>query len=135
VSTVPAGNAANAALVGANTVNGPGPLSVSTSPAALTAATSVVWSFELTALSMMSLSADIGAPPTIGLPAADAASVAMASDPIASADVVSAGWSAGIADGSATGAVASGLLQAVSAQAATSASDSSEVFMWNPRCG
>ena len=32
----------NAALVGANTVNGPAPLSVSTRPAALTAATSVV---------------------------------------------------------------------------------------------
>ena len=38
----PAGNAANASLVGANTVNGPGLLSVSTSPAAFTAATSVV---------------------------------------------------------------------------------------------
>src|SRR5690606_8603159 len=33
-STVPAGSFANAASVGANTVNGPGPLSVSTRPAA-----------------------------------------------------------------------------------------------------
>ena len=64
---MPAGSAAKAALVGANTVNGPGPLSVSTRPAALTAATSVVWSFELTALSMMSLLGYIAAPPTIGL--------------------------------------------------------------------
>src|SRR6478735_2628384 len=67
VSTVPAGNAAKAALVGANTVNGPGLLSVSTRPAALTAATSVVWSLELTALSTMSLVGYIAAPPTIGL--------------------------------------------------------------------
>ena len=42
LSTVPVGSLANAALVGANTVNGPGPCSVSTSPAAFTAATSVV---------------------------------------------------------------------------------------------
>ena len=49
VSTVPAGSLSNAELVGANTVNGPLLLSVSTSPAALTAATSVVWSAELTA--------------------------------------------------------------------------------------
>ncbi len=40
--TVPAGSLANAALVGANTVNGPAPDSVSTRPAAFTAATSVV---------------------------------------------------------------------------------------------
>ncbi len=66
-STVPLGSAENAALVGANTVNGPAPFSVSTSPAALTAATRVVWSLELTALSMMSLLAYIAAPPTIGL--------------------------------------------------------------------
>ncbi len=65
VSTVPAGSAANASLVGANTVNGPAPFSVGTSPAALTAATSVVWSLELTALSTMSLLEYIGAPPTI----------------------------------------------------------------------
>src|ERR1700675_2508766 len=55
----------NAALVGAKTVNGPGPDSVSTRPAALTAATSVVWSFELTAFSMMFLLGYMGAPPTI----------------------------------------------------------------------
>ena len=40
-STVPAGNAAKAALVGAKIVNGPAPLSVSTRPAAFTAVTSV----------------------------------------------------------------------------------------------
>jgi len=40
-STVPAGNFANAAFVGAKTVNGPGPDSVSVSPAAFTAATRV----------------------------------------------------------------------------------------------
>ena len=55
VSTVPAGRRANAALVGAKTVNGPLPDSVSTRPAALTAATSVVWSFELTALATIVL--------------------------------------------------------------------------------
>ena len=42
VSTVPAGSFSKAALVGAKTVNGPAPWSVSTRPAALTAATSVV---------------------------------------------------------------------------------------------
>ncbi len=41
-STVPAGSLAKAASVGANTVNGPGPCSVSASPAAFTAATSVL---------------------------------------------------------------------------------------------
>ena len=41
VSTVPAGSFENAALVGANTVKGPALISVSTSPAAFTAATSV----------------------------------------------------------------------------------------------
>jgi hypothetical protein len=40
-STFPSGSFANASLVGANTVNGPSPESVSTSPAAFTAATSV----------------------------------------------------------------------------------------------
>ena len=62
---MPAGRAVKAALTGANTVNGPLPFSVSTRPAALTAATRVVWSLELTALSMMSLLEYIGAPPTI----------------------------------------------------------------------
>jgi hypothetical protein len=42
MSTVPDGRLPNAALVGAKTVNGPAPWSVSTRPAALTAATSVV---------------------------------------------------------------------------------------------
>jgi hypothetical protein len=41
-------------------------LSVSTRPAAFTAATSVVWSFEFTALSTMSFVGYIAAPPTIG---------------------------------------------------------------------
>ena len=40
-STVPAGNLSNAAFVGANTVNGPSPLKVSTKSAAFTAATNV----------------------------------------------------------------------------------------------
>ena len=68
-STVPAGRAAKALLFGANTVKGPAPLRVSTRPAALTAATSVVWSAEFTAFWMMFLFANIGAPPTIGLAA------------------------------------------------------------------
>src|SRR4029077_15822028 len=65
VSTVPAGSLAKASLVGANTVNGPVPDSVSTRPAAFTAATSVVWSFEFIAFSMMFLLEYIGAPPTV----------------------------------------------------------------------
>src|SRR6202012_1193976 len=65
VSTVPAGSLPKAALVGANTVNGPLPSRVSTRPAALTAATSVVWSFEWIAFSMMFLEGYIAAPPTM----------------------------------------------------------------------
>ena len=65
VSTVPAGSLPKAVLVGANTVNGPLPSSVSTRPAAFTAATSVVWSFELTAFWTMFLEGNIAAPPTI----------------------------------------------------------------------
>src|SRR6059058_5772966 len=65
MSTVPAGSLPKAALVGANTVNGPLPSSVSTRPAAFTAATSVVWSLELTAFWMMFLEGNIAAPPTI----------------------------------------------------------------------
>ena len=65
VSTVPAGSLPKAALVGANTVNGPLPSRVSTRPAAFTAATSVVWSFELTAFWMMFFEGNIAAPPTI----------------------------------------------------------------------
>src|SRR5512141_893051 len=41
-SSVPAGRAANAASVGAKTVKGPAPLSVSTSPAAVAACSSVL---------------------------------------------------------------------------------------------
>src|SRR5215469_12724752 len=62
---MPAGSAAKAALVGAKTVNGPGDSSVGTRPAAFTAATSVVWSFELTAFCTMFFDGYIGAPPTI----------------------------------------------------------------------
>src|SRR5690606_22169301 len=58
---------------GAKTVNGPGPESVSTRPAACTAATSVVWSAEFTAFSTIFLSASMAAPPTIGLSWAKAA--------------------------------------------------------------
>src|SRR5690606_8763764 len=76
VSTVPAGRAAKASLVGARTVKGPAPDRVSTRPAALTAATSVVWSAELTAFSMMFLSANMAAPPTIGLSWADTPAMA-----------------------------------------------------------
>src|SRR6201994_4706299 len=65
LSTVPAGSLPKAALVGANTVNGPLPSSVVTRPAAFTAATSVVWSFELTAFWMMFFDGYIAAPPTI----------------------------------------------------------------------
>src|SRR3984885_4015860 len=55
---------ANASLVGANTVNGPGPFSVSTRPAAFTAATSVVWSAEFTALPTMVFDGNMAWPPT-----------------------------------------------------------------------
>ena len=62
---MPAGNLAKASLVGAKTVNGPGPSSVETRPAALTAATKVVWSLEFTAFWMMFFDGYIGAPPTV----------------------------------------------------------------------
>jgi len=55
-------------------------LSVSTRPAAFTAATSVVWSFELTALSMMSLLGSMGAPPTITWAAAGSAAADRATE-------------------------------------------------------
>src|SRR4029077_13701118 len=85
VSTVPAGSLANAALVGANTVNGPGPDSVSTRPAAFTAATSVVWSLELTAFWMMFLEGYIGAPPTVTAISAATVGSAMAETAMAAA--------------------------------------------------
>ena len=62
---MPAGSLPNAALVGANTVNGPLLSRVSTRPAAFTAATSVVWSLELTAFWTMFFEGNIAAPPTI----------------------------------------------------------------------
>jgi hypothetical protein len=64
-STAPAGSFAKAALVGAKTVKGPGPDRVSTRPAAFTAATSVVWSAEFIAFSMIFLVGNISAPPTV----------------------------------------------------------------------
>jgi len=53
-SSVPAGSFANAASVGANTVNGPGPLRVSTRPAACSAVARVLKSPAATAVSTMS---------------------------------------------------------------------------------
>src|SRR5215468_9630776 len=72
-STVPLGSLANAALVGAKTVNGPGPARVSTRPAALTAVTSVVKFLALDAFSGMTFDDSMGAPPTITEVAAIAA--------------------------------------------------------------
>ena len=54
LSTVPAGSLAKAASVGAKTVNGPGPFSVSTSPAAWSAAARVWNEPAATAVSTMS---------------------------------------------------------------------------------
>jgi hypothetical protein len=54
-STVPAGSAAKASSVGAKTVKGPSPFSVSTSPAASTAATSVPKLPAPTAVSTISI--------------------------------------------------------------------------------
>ena len=88
VSTVPAGSFSNAALVGAKTVNGPAPSSVSTRPAACTAATRVVWSLELTAFSTMFLVGYIGAPPTIGVAAWPARALTAKAAPIAIAAIV-----------------------------------------------
>ncbi|SHN52164.1 hypothetical protein SAMN05444395_101351 [Flavobacterium fryxellicola] len=48
---MPAGNLSKAAFVGAKKVNGPVPDKVSAKPAAVTAATNVVWSAEPTATS------------------------------------------------------------------------------------
>src|SRR6478672_4489615 len=56
-SSVPAGSFANASSVGANTVNGPAPFSVSTRSAAWSAFASVLNDPAATAVSMMSLSA------------------------------------------------------------------------------
>ena len=65
VSTVPAGNLAKAALVGAKTVNGPALLRVSTKPIAVTAATKTASSSEAEAFSTIVLDATISALPTI----------------------------------------------------------------------
>ncbi len=53
-STVPAGSLAKASSLGAKTVNGPGPFSVSTRPAAVTAATRVLNEPAATAVSTIS---------------------------------------------------------------------------------
>ena len=65
-STVAFGSLSNASLVGAKTVNGPAPDSVSTSPAAFTADTSVVRFLACEAFSTIVLLASMGAPPTMG---------------------------------------------------------------------
>ena len=57
-SRVPAGSLANAASVGANTVNGPLPFKVSTSPAACSAVARVLNDPAATAVSTMSFVAD-----------------------------------------------------------------------------
>ena len=57
-SRVPSANNANAASVGANTVKGPSPLKVSAKPAAITAASNVVWSGEPTITSTTVFEAD-----------------------------------------------------------------------------
>ena len=67
--------------MGAKTVKGPGPDSVSTSPAAFTAATSVVWSAELTAFSMILRVGYIAAPPTITVVSALALAISPSSIP------------------------------------------------------
>src|SRR4029453_15782130 len=77
-STVPFGSLAKAVLVGAKTVNGPGPCKVSTRPAAFTAATSGVGAFELAAFWMMFLEGYIGAPPTVTVCSFCCASVGVA---------------------------------------------------------
>ena len=64
-SSVPAGSLANASSVGANTVNGPAPLSVSTSPAACSAFASVVNEPAPTAVSTMSFSPSARATPAV----------------------------------------------------------------------
>src|SRR3989344_3942674 len=89
VSTVPAGSLANAASVGAKTVNGPGDASVSTRPAALTAATSVLRFGAALASSTMFLAGYIAAPPTIEWPSPLLWWLAMAGP--ASASVAAAG--------------------------------------------
>src|SRR3954447_10081344 len=75
LSSVPAGRAAKAASVGAKTVNGPGPLSVSTRPAAWTALTNVPNWPAATAVSTTSLVAAWAEPAV--MPAARAAAVAI----------------------------------------------------------
>src|SRR3546814_11105536 len=89
VSTVPAGNPLNAALVGANTVKGPLPCHVSTRPAAFTAATRVVWSLEFSAFSTIFFWGRLAAPTTL--------TVAAQAEPVVRRDrkrvVEGKGWS------------------------------------------
>src|ERR1019366_1952465 len=93
VWTVPRGNLSKASLVGAKTVNGPGPSRVSTRPAALTAATRVVWSLEFRAFATIFFDEDMAAPPTMGLAPAETtpttpAAIVMAVTAIKSRDLV-----------------------------------------------
>ena len=59
-ATVPAGKALNAASVGANKVNGPGPDNVPSNPQALIAVSKVVWSLELVTISYTEFVAGVG---------------------------------------------------------------------------
>src|SRR6201992_472654 len=90
VSTVPFGSISNASFVGAKTVNGPGPCNVSTRPAAFTAATRVVWSFELTAFSTIFFEGYIGAPPTVTLISANPGVIPPMNAPLAATMVARA---------------------------------------------
>jgi len=75
---VPAGSLAKAASVGANTVNGPLPFSVSTRPAALSAAARVPKLPAATAVSTMSLVALDLSPSPLASAAGPASQVAVA---------------------------------------------------------
>src|SRR4051794_13726237 len=75
-SSVPAGRAANAASVGANTVYGPAPSSVSTRPAALTAVSRVL--NEPASVAVWTMSLDMAAADADGAAAIDGATVVTA---------------------------------------------------------
>src|SRR5258708_39135803 len=84
VASSPAGRRVKASLVGANSVNGPGPDSVVVRPAALIAPTSGVRLGAAAMFSAMVLVSTIATPPNVGLGLAAAAG---------------AGWAAGVAWG------------------------------------
>ena len=73
--TVPAGKALNAASVGANKVNGPGPDNVPSKPQASMATSSVVWSFELATMSFTLLLGRTSIIPTIPADACEPAPI------------------------------------------------------------